>query len=254
LTDAGAADIGWSKVSLQQLHGDSAQRELAGAGVDVQLRSRVETVEPHGSGWLVRAGTDEHATDAVVVALPPDAAERVIPADALDLAAGWSRELGSSPILNVHAVFDRTVMDEEFLACVGSPLQWLFDRNAPSGLRTGQYLAASVSAADDLADRPVGEIRSLLLPEFERVLPRARSADVLDFFVTREQNATFRQAPGSGRWRPPATTRLPGLVLAGAHTLTGWPATMEGAVRSGDTAAAIVSGTVRQHTGEGVAA
>lgn len=254
LTDAGAADIGWSNVALQELHGDSAQRELAAAGVDVQLRSRVEAVEPHGSGWLVRTGTAEHAADVVVVALPPEPAERVIPTDSLELAAGWSRQLGSSPIVNVHAVFDRAVMDEEFLACVGSPLQWLFDRNAQSGLRAGQYLAASVSAADDLADRPVSEIRSLLVPEFERVLPRARSAQVLDFFVTREPHATFRQAPGSGRWRPPATTRLPGLVLAGAHTLTGWPATMEGAVRSGDTAAAIVSGSVRQHTGEGVAA
>ena len=168
--------------------------------------------------------------------------------------AGWSSRLGSTPIVNVHAVFDRTVMDEAFLACVGSPLQWLFDRSAPAGLRTGQYLAASLSAADEVAAQPVGEIRSRLLPELERVLPRVRGATLLDFFVTREPHATFRQAPGSGRWRPGTTTRLPGLVLAGAHTATGWPATMEGAVRSGNDAADAVLDSARRRTGAGVAA
>jgi squalene-associated FAD-dependent desaturase len=254
LTDADAADIGWSNVSLQELHGDSASRELAAAGVDVRLRSRVEAVEVHQPGWVVRTDDAEHAADAVVVALPPPAAEQVVPTAAFSLLSGWSSELGSTPIVNVHAVFDRTVMDETFLACVGSPLQWLFDRSAAAGLRTGQYLAASLSAADDVAARPVSELRSLLLPEFARVLSRAAQAELVDFFVTREPHATFRQAPGSGRWRPAATTRLPGLVMAGAHTATGWPATMEGAVRSGDTAAAVVLQASRQPAGEGVAA
>lgn len=253
LTDAGSADIGWSNVALQQLHGDSAMRELAAVGADVQLRSRVEAIEPHGRGWVVRTAAAEHVADAVVVALPPAHAERAIPAEALELAPGWSSELGSTPIVNVHAVFDRTVMDETFLACVGSPLQWLFDRSAPSGLRAGQYLAASLSAADDVADLPVGEIRSRLLPEIERVLPRARSAALIDFFVTREPHATFRQAPGSGRWRPATTTRCRGLVMAGAHTATGWPATMEGAVRSGETAAIALQSAL-QRIDEGVAA
>jgi hydroxysqualene dehydroxylase len=262
LTDAGAADIGWSNVALQELHGDSALRELAVAGVEVRLHCRAEAVEARGHGWTVRLATDdgagdgagEIAADAVVVALPPAPAERVLPVNAVDLAAGWSSRLGSTPIVNVHAVFDRTVMDEAFLACVGSPLQWLFDRSAPAGLRTGQYLAASLSAADEVAAQPVGEIRSRLLPELERVLPRVRGATLLDFFVTREPHATFRQAPGSGRWRPGTTTRLPGLVLAGAHTATGWPATMEGAVRSGNDAADAVLDSARRRTGAGVAA
>jgi hydroxysqualene dehydroxylase len=258
LSEADAADIGWSNVSLQELHGDAATRELAAAGVDIRLHSRVEAIESGRAGWLVRTSNVDQQVelpaDAVVVALPPGPTERALPADALDLPVGWSAELGSTPIVNVHAVFDRTVMDETFLACVGSPLQWLFDRSAPAGLRSGQYLAASLSAADNIAGRPVHEIRSLLVPEFGRVLPRARDADLLDFFVTREPHATFRQAPGSARWRPGAITRHPGLVLAGAHTATGWPATMEGAVRSGDTAAAAVLTAVRLRSGEGVAA
>ena len=251
LTDAGAADIGWSDVPLQQLHGESAMRSLAAAGADVRLRTRVESVEPAGPAWSVRTSDGDHDADAVVVALPPAQTERVIPEGALRLAPGWSTALGSTPIVNVHAVFDRPVMDEVFLACVGSPLQWLFDRTTPSGLDGGQYVAASLSAADDIADLPVEQIRARLLPEFERVLPRATTAELVDFFVTREPHATFRQAPGSARWRPPAATGHRGLVLAGAHTSTGWPATMEGAVRSAEAAVAALSALAPSGIGAG---
>jgi hypothetical protein len=186
------------------------------------------------------------AADAVIVATEPAQAERLMPSDAVPLADGWAGRLGSTPILNAHFVFDRVVMSEPFIACVASPLQWLFDRTGPSGLGSGQYLAASVSAADDVAGRPVAELRAALLPEVERVVPRAREAALVDFFVSREPNATFRQSPGSARWRPQAVTNLPGLALAGAYTATGWPATMEGAVRSGETAAAVVLGVLSQ--------
>jgi uncharacterized protein with NAD-binding domain and iron-sulfur cluster len=80
-----------------------------------------------------------------------------------------------------------------------------------------------------------------MLPEVQRLLPAARGARLLDAFVTREPNATFRPAPGSAALRPAAATRDPDLVLAGAYTATGWPATMEGAVRSGRAAARLLS-------------
>jgi uncharacterized protein with NAD-binding domain and iron-sulfur cluster len=86
------------------------------------------------------------------------------------------------------------------------------------------------------------------------VLPRSRGASLNDFFVTREPHATFRQAPGSRRSRPGAQTRYPGLVLAGAHTATGWPATMESAVRSGDAAAQQLLRDTPVHDHRGVAA
>ncbi|HTW21676.1 MAG TPA: hydroxysqualene dehydroxylase HpnE [Mycobacteriales bacterium] len=237
LTEPDAADIGWSNVPLQRLHGDAAMRELARAGAEVGLRTRVEAIEPSGGGWRVQCSAGPIDTDAVVVALPPAQTERVLPTGAVRQPAGWSEALGTAPIVNVHAVFDRRVMDEAFVACIGSPLQWLFDRTPASGLTDGQYLAASVSAADDVADLPVEQIRGRLLPEFVRALPAVHHAELRDFFVTREPRATFRQAPGSAKWRPESGTTMPGLVLAGAHTATGWPATMEGAVRSGDAAA-----------------
>jgi uncharacterized protein with NAD-binding domain and iron-sulfur cluster len=120
---------------------------------------------------------------------------------------------------------------------VDSPVQWVFDRTGPSGLADGQYLAVSVSAADNVVDTPAAQLRERFVPALEEIFPAARDARITDFFVTRERRATFRQEPGCGEKRPGATTRLAGLVLAGAWTNTGWPDTMEGAVRSGLTAA-----------------
>jgi uncharacterized protein with NAD-binding domain and iron-sulfur cluster len=122
-------------------------------------------------------------------------------------------------------------------------VQWVFDRTEQSGLDRdqarsgGQYLAVSVSAADDQVDVPAARLREMYLPALGELFPAARGARVTDFFVTRERRATFRQAPGCERLRPSAATSLPGLAIAGAWTDTGWPDTMEGAVRSGLNAA-----------------
>jgi uncharacterized protein with NAD-binding domain and iron-sulfur cluster len=183
--------------------------------------------------------TDLAAVDGVVLAVPPETAARLLPAGAAAPGPGperW-RELGASPIVNVHVLYDRQVTSLPFAAAVDSPVQWVFDRTGPSGLATGQYLAISVSAADDVVDTPAAQLRERFVPALAEIFPAARDARITDFFVTRERRATFRQEPGCGEKRPGATTRLPGLVLAGAWTNTGWPDTMEGAVRSGLSAA-----------------
>jgi len=133
----------------------------------------------------------------------------------------------------VHVVYDRRVTRLPFAAAVDSPVQWVFDRTGPSGLREGQYLAISLSAADAYADVPAGRLREQFLPALAELFPAAAQARVVDCFVTRERRATMRQVPGVGRLRPAAATATAGLVVAGAWTDTGWPDTMEGAVRSG---------------------
>jgi Flavin containing amine oxidoreductase len=143
------------------------------------------------------------------------------------------QELATSPIVNVHVIYDRRVTRLPFAAAVDSPVQWVFDRTGPSGLRSGQYLAVSLSAADGYVDVPASALRERFLPAMADLFPAARDARVTDFFVTRERRATLRQVPGCERLRPGAATALPGLALAGAWTDTGWPDTMEGAVRSG---------------------
>jgi hydroxysqualene dehydroxylase len=129
-------------------------------------------------------------------------------------------------------------------------VQWIFDRTAASGVAEGQLLAVSLSAAEAEIGRPKAQIVAEATAALERMLTRARRAKLLDAAVTRSPRATFRAAPGAGRLRPPARTGIPGLALAGAWTDTGWPATMEGAVRSGHAAAReVLTGPIRSRRG-----
>ncbi|MEV3870182.1 hydroxysqualene dehydroxylase HpnE [Streptomyces sp. NPDC049906] len=237
LQEPGAADIGWASVPLGELHDTLARKALDTAGVHTELRTRVAGISPTPDGrWTVKAPGGELTADTVVLAAPQRETHDLLPPGALD-APGKLLALGTSPILNLHVIYDRTVLRRPFFAALGSPVQWVFDRTAASGLTEGQYLAVSQSAVQHEIDEPVAVLRERYLPELERLLPATRGAEVRDFFVTRERTATFTPAPGSGALRPGARTRSPGLFLAGAWTATGWPATMEGAVRSGVSAA-----------------
>jgi squalene-associated FAD-dependent desaturase len=246
-----AADIGIPVVPLGDLHGRAAAELLGRLGAQVRLGAKAGAVEalPAG-GFLVRLADHGQATgnggdvvraDGVVLAVPPDVAAKLLPGatsngQAANGAGPWG-ELGSSPIVNVHVVYDRRVTRLPFAAAVDSPVQWVFDRTGPSGLREGQYLAVSLSAADRYVDVPAAQLEEEFLDALADLFPAVARARVVDCFVTRERRATFRQEPGCGRLRPQAATGVPGLVLAGAWTDTGWPDTMEGAVRSGLNAA-----------------
>jgi uncharacterized protein with NAD-binding domain and iron-sulfur cluster len=211
--------------------GNGAEGNGAGAGGG---RAAAEPLP--GAGEEERGG-DVIRADGVVLAVPPDIASRLAPDLRSRNGSGPWTELGSSPIVNVHVIYDKRVTRLPFAAAVDSPVQWVFDRTAPSGLAKGQYLAVSLSAAERYVDVPAARLREGFLRALADLFPAAAQAQVVDCFVTRERRATFRQEPGCGRLRPPAATGVPGLVLAGAWTDTGWPDTMEGAVRSGLNAA-----------------
>ena len=232
LDAADACDIGVPAVTLQRLHGEAAAAALEGAGVRVTLGAPVRSVEP----GKILFDEDSEEADAVIVAVPHDAVARLVPTRAVDAAA--LAGLGSSPIVNLHVHFDRRVLDEPFAAAeAASPLQWLFDRTDASEVAHGQLVSVSLSGAQSDIGEPLATLRERYLPALERLLPAARQAEVLDFTATREPRATFRAAPGTARLRPASRTAVPGLYLAGAWTNTGWPATMESAVRSGLAAA-----------------
>lgn len=237
LDTADAADVGYAAAPLGQLHSVAALRALRSAGVEVCTGQRVSAVEPGGT---VRAGEQRWQAGTVVLAVPHRDAFALTPALSATAAAP-AAELGATPIVNVHVVYDRKVTDLPFAAVVDSPVHWLFDRSDTSGLarsRPGaQYLAITVSAAGSLIDEPSRSVQQRYVAELARVLPAAARAEVLDAFVTRERRATFRQSAGCGRLRPGPASGLEGIWLAGAWTATGWPDTMEGAVRSGVAAA-----------------
>jgi squalene-associated FAD-dependent desaturase len=238
LSDPGAADIGWAAAPLGDLHDGRAGKALAAVGVRTLLRSRATGIEAAAGGWQVRVETgpgrgEQLDADIVVLAVPQREAHGLLPEGAVQDPEKLLR-IGTAPILNMHVIYNRQVLRQPFFAALGSPVQWVFDRTTSSGLTGGgQYLAVSQSAVEDEIDLPVAELRARYLPELERLLPAARDAGVRDFFVTRERTATFAPTPGVGALRPGPVTRAPGLYLAGSWTATGWPATMESAVRSG---------------------
>ena len=143
-----------------------------------------------------------------------------------------------SPIVNLHVWYDRPVADFDFAAFVESPVQWVFNKTRILGLPgPGQYLTVSLSGAWEHWPVSKKDLADSFLPELAQVLPGARDAIVERFVVVKERQATFRPAPRSATARLPIDTPLGNLLLAGDWTDTGWPATMEGAVRSGNSAA-----------------
>jgi protoporphyrinogen oxidase len=207
------------------------------AGIDVRLRCGVSAITP---GFTVAlAGGERLVADAVILAVDPERAAALMPPGAgVDPAS--LRALGESPIVNVHVVYDRRVLDVSFAAGVDTPVQWVFDRTESAGVTEGQYLAVTLSAAVAELAMSSQEILDRYLPALSELLPGAGEARVLRAFVTRDHAATFRAGPGQRTLRPASGTALAGFALAGSYTDTGWPATMEGAVRSGHAAARAV--------------
>lgn len=227
-----AGDIGFHMRPLSETLGDPAARVLADAGVDVRLGVRVEAAEC----LRVRAGGEHLEADVVVCALPHERASALLEPLLGQEASRWNG-LGASPIINVHIVYDRRVCDLQFAAGVGTPVQYVFDRSEAAGLTDGQYLAVSLSGAAGEMEISSEQLRERYVEAMGELFPRARGAVVRSVHVSREHAATFAARPGTESLRPGPRTSVAGLVMAGAWTDTGWPATLEGAVLSGHAAA-----------------
>jgi squalene-associated FAD-dependent desaturase len=269
LERADAGDIGFHRRPQSEIVGEPAARVLCAAGVDVRLGWRAERVVAGEGGFevwrrgsevgdegaragecttggvhgdargsdAVGRGEEQLSADAAIVALPRTRAAALI--EPLDPAtATRALKLRDTPIINLHVVYDRTVCEFPFVGGVESPVQYVFDRSDAGGVDAGmQYLAVSLSGADEEMGMSVQELRERYLPALADLFPRARTARVERFFATREHAATLRAEPGAGALRPGPHTAVPGLALAGAWTDTGWPATLESAVLSGHAAA-----------------
>jgi squalene-associated FAD-dependent desaturase len=192
------------------------------------------------------AGREERA-DAYVLAVPHTAVAELMPEDLRRTDAAFRNlaMLKSAPITGVHLWFDREVTAEPFVTLLDTTTQWIFNKTALYGTSNGnggpsekgQYLQLVVSASYDLLQKPRQDIIDLCLKEVRQALPAARDANLIKATVIKEAAATFSPEPGVDRWRPKQETSLQNLFLAGDWTDTGWPATMEGAVRSGYLAA-----------------
>lgn len=242
--------MGVPTVPLAELY-DGCKKEIERRGGEVVLRSPVRGLKiANGAISAVRFdGEREESADAYVFAIPHTAFAELLPAEVKqsDSAFREIENIKVSPITGVHFWFDRSVTDEPFLTLLDTQTQWIFNKTAlydaqSSGKSSGaaQYLQLVISASYDLLQKPRQEIIDLCLKEVRQVLPAARDAKLVKATVIKEVAATFSPEPGVDRWRPKQETSIRGLFLAGDWTSTGWPATMEGAVRSGYLAAEAV--------------
>ena len=246
-----SSDIGYAGDNLQAAIGDPAREYLTQQGCKLMLGSPVTKLPV--SGDEIRGldlGSGERVNgDVYLSALPSDALLKVLPENVVNDHSlfGNLRGLATSPIVNVHLWYDRPVLDGHFCALVDSPLQWVFNqtgilaegRGAEADI-SGQHVCISISAAWDYIDQPRESLAKIFIAEMAEVFPQAREAKVMRSVVVKQRHATFRCLPGAGDLRPGCRTPLNNLFLAGEWTDTGWPSTMEGAVRSGYTAAGAI--------------
>jgi zeta-carotene desaturase len=234
--------VGVPSVPLGELY-DGCRDAIERRGGEVQLRAGVQDFRVNGQrveGIERESGLVETA-DYYLAAVPQDVLPELLPREVVEREPVFSnlRNLRTSPITGVHLWFDRTVMREPFLTLLDSTTQWVFNKTQlyGGGEDDGQYLQLVISASYGLAARSRQEIIALCLEELREVLPATREAALVKGTVVKEMSATFSPAPGSDRWRPAQKSPLAGLFLAGDWTATGWPSTMEGAIRSGYLAA-----------------
>jgi squalene-associated FAD-dependent desaturase len=220
-----ASDVILPLAPLGEMHGEAAARALHERGATVRLGERAAGLE---QGEVVLADGGRIAADVVVVALPPAESARLLD----DPDPG----LEDSPIVSAHLLFDRRLLEFELAALLGSPAHWVFDRGALTGRlpEQGQYLTVVSSGAPELLEVRGRGLVDLLAGE---LTARLGHAELVWSRVSREPAATFAALPGTAARRPGVATWRPGVVRAGAWTDTGWPATMESAVRSGRAAA-----------------
>jgi squalene-associated FAD-dependent desaturase len=240
--------MGVPAVPLAELY-DGCRTEIERRGGEVNLRMPVRVLHaPDGLDSIAFDSGRQETADAFVFAVPHDALDELLPEQVKvrEPALAQLGKISSSPITGVHFWFDRQVMQEPFVTLLDTTTQWIFNKTALYSGKNGsqteksQYLQLVVSASYALLQKPRQEIIDLCLAEVRQALPAAREANLTKATVIKEAAATFSPQPGVDQWRPKQETSLRGMFLAGDWTDTGWPATMEGAVRSGYLAAEAV--------------
>ena len=267
LKSATAGKMGVPTVPLTELY-NSAADYVQQRGGTVQFRAVVESFRTEFAEVSLRTAAGDEAFDFVVLAVPFDALSRILPnTTAADPLRQTLSHFETSPITGVHFWFDRQITDLDHAVLLDRTIQWMFHKSkllgvTPASRRqsaeasscaenggcagkalpaSGSYVELVVSSSKELVEKSRAEITDMALAELREFLPAAREAKVVKSTVIKEVHATYSPRPGVEVFRPRPETVWPRVFLAGDWTATGWPATMEGAVRSGYAAAQCVA-------------
>jgi len=249
LKSAAAGLMGIPTVPLTDLYSQTGDYIRARGG-EIQFRAGVESFRAETCEVSVTTNGQERKFDYLVLAVPFDALGRILPntPSATPLAEALDR-LSTSPITGIHLWFDRQISDLDHAVLLDRTIQWMFHKSrlidARNDVRNnedrengrGSYVELVVSCSRSLVEKSKAEIVEMAMKEAEEFFPDACAAKLVKSTVIKEVHATYSPRPGIDQYRPKPETAWPRVFLAGDWTATGWPATMEGAVRSGYLAA-----------------
>jgi squalene-associated FAD-dependent desaturase len=252
MKSTGAGVMGIPSVPLTELY-DAAREYITSHGGSVRLRNSVQSFLPGDNRVRLRLQDSEEEFDYAVLAVPFDSLSKLLPhsAESVDLKEKLSH-FEAAPITGVHLWFNRQITDLPHAVLLDRTIQWMFHKsmlleknsklakasdNGSQKEERPSYVELVISSSKSLIEKSRQEIIDLALTELREFFPAARDAKLVKATVIKEVNATFSPKPGIDRYRPNSKTLWPHVFLAGDWTATGWPATMEGAVRSGYIAA-----------------
>jgi squalene-associated FAD-dependent desaturase len=247
LKSAEAGRMGVPAVPLSQLYG-AAANYIQARGGKVHLRAAVDSVCADAEAVLLCVGGENVRADYAVLATPFGGVEKLLPdSQEAEALRNQVRGLESSPITGIHLWFDREITPLEHAVLLERTIQWMFHKSKILATRkdsaqAGSYVELVVSSSKTLVDKPRGGIIELAVRELGEFFPIVREAKLTRATVIKEVHATFSPKPGSDAFRPSNNSPWPRLFLAGDWTATGWPSTMEGAVRGGYGAAEALTG------------
>jgi len=241
LKSAEAGRMGVPTVPLSELYGVAAGY-IQQRGGQVCLRANVEGFRQQGES--VRVGIDgrEEVFDYAISAVPFNGVGKILPPESSASLRKEAAQLQSSPITGIHLWFDREITSLEHAVLLERTIQWMFQKSkllagragSPDApIAAGSYLELVVSSSKSLVEKSRAEIVELALKELAEFFPTVREAKLLKSTVIKEIHATFSPSPGSDSNRPKPATQWSNIFVSGDWTATGWPATMEGAVRGG---------------------
>jgi squalene-associated FAD-dependent desaturase len=245
LKSAAAGLMGIPTVPLTDLYSQTGDYIRARSG-EIQFRAGVESFRAEISEVTVTTNGQEQKFDYLLLAVPFDVLGRILPdtPSAAPLAAALGR-FSTSPITGIHLWFDRQISDLDHAVLLDRTIQWMFHKSRLIDVRSnearengrGSYVEMVVSCSRSLVEKSKSEIVEMAMKEAEEFFPDVCEAKLLKSTVIKEVHATYSPRPGIDQYRPKPETTWPRVFLAGDWTATGWPATMEGAVRSGYLAA-----------------
>jgi zeta-carotene desaturase len=242
MNSAEAGSMGMSRVPLSQLYA-SVPPFLEERGGNVQLNTHVEGAawDESARQWMVYTRTGEVASDFVILALPFEGTQKLLPhlpeEQGRERLARQIENHEHWPICSVHLWFDREITELEHAVLLDREIHWMYNQSRLQTGRGGHYIELVVSATRAFASLSREAAIRLALDELAEFFPRVKEAKLEKVALVKEVLATFGVPPGIDSSRPSAVSPWPNLFLAGDWVQTGWPSTMESAARSGHLAA-----------------